>query len=61
MDPGPVRGRDGFLKRLIARTGASTDGWQIAKRVVYVVVLGMSILIFYLLWSLDEALDLLTP
>jgi hypothetical protein len=58
MDP-DRHGLARSIKSLIARWGASMDRWQIAKRGVYVALLGMSLLIFYLLWSLDEALDML--
>jgi hypothetical protein len=54
-------GCNGFMQRLAARFGASMDRWHIAKRLVYVVLLGASLLIYYLLWSLEEALDLLLP
>jgi hypothetical protein len=61
MEPDQGRKRDGLLRRLTARTGASTDRWQIAKRAVYVILLGASFLIFYLLSSLEQALELLQP
>ena len=48
-------------RALAARMRVSFDRWQIAKRCMYLVMLGLSVLIVYLLWSLDEALDMLAP
>lgn len=51
----------GFIQRLAGCANVSTGRWHVAKRLAYIVVLGIALLIFYLLRSLGEALDMLTP
>ena len=60
MELDQPRGFDAFLKRLTVPGEGQENRQRAVRRIMSVILLCALLLIIYLLWSLDQALDMLS-